>query len=99
MDIRVSDFNSRADIDAHVQALPSKEGVTLVGTELELRYKQLSERTTVWGVPCKIIMGDKESNSMDAEKEVGTVDEGVKEAADTTVGTEEETKPEAEPEE
>lgn len=55
MDIRVSDYKSRFDVDAAVAALPDKTGVSLVGTEAELLAKQLSATTTVWGVLCKIL--------------------------------------------
>ena len=85
MNIRVSEFKNRDELDRYVAVLVNKTDYAIVGTELELKALQLSETTTVWGVPCKIILGDKvKTMENDTTGAVNTAEETTGTAEETT---------------
>lgn len=56
MELRVSSYGSRADLEKYCEKLkPSeKEGLVIVGSHEELSRFHLSSSTTVHGVPCEL---------------------------------------------
>lgn len=55
MELRVSSYGSRADLEAYCERLEpeQKTGLVIVGTADEFARFQLSQSTTVYGVPCE----------------------------------------------
>ena len=58
-EIKIKKFNTRDDLDSHIEALPNKENVLIVGTEKELKKLHLKVGRKVFGVSCKVIKNKK----------------------------------------
>lgn len=54
MEVRVSSFGSRQELEAYCERLdaPQKEGLSITGTLEELAHFQLGAHTRVHGIPC-----------------------------------------------
>lgn len=54
-EIKVTNFNTREDLDDHIEAIPDKEELMIVGTEEDLKKLNLRVGRKIHGVGCKIV--------------------------------------------